>query len=547
MIPTFRSDFIVVGSGIAGLCFALEVASFGTVTILTKKEDFESNTNYAQGGIACVSAADDSFEDHVRDTLIAGAGLCHEAVVRDLVREGPALVHQLIDWGVRFTQGKLAGSANDQSLGLYDLGKEGGHSHRRILHSKDLTGREVERALLKCLREHPNVTFLEHHIAIDIARNCAGEPRGCGGVFAWDIADSRPKAFLAPIVAMATGGIGRIYLHTTNPPIATGDGIAMGWRAGLPVGNLEFVQFHPTAFYNPTGETFLISEAVRGEGALLRRLNGETFMELYDERGCLAPRDVVALAIDTEMKRHGESHVLLDCSMMSEDFFLERFPSINELCRKHGIHTPSKPIPVVPAAHYSCGGVATDRKGRTGIHGLYVVGETAFTGVHGANRLASNSLLEALVFSHRAAQDALQSDRRGVLPEVEEPEWVSLVAEAEELEGVRLEHCRGEVRSLMWDYVGIERNTERLHLALERLGILQREVDGYFSRGGLTEGLVEVRNIVQTAVLVVRSALCRRESRGLHYNIDYPKPSEAELKDTILDPHGSALADSDGG
>lgn len=543
-----HSDYVVIGSGIAGLCFALEVASQGTVTILTKKEDFESNTNYAQGGIACVATAEDSFENHVQDTLIAGAGLCHEGVVRDLVRDGPPLVRQLIDWGVHFTTRSNGESTANPSppkdLGVYDLGREGGHSHRRILHAKDLTGREVERALLKCLRNHPNVTFLEHHVAIDlITENPIDSPRCCTGVFALDVEESRIRVFRAPIVVLATGGIGRIYQHTTNPVIATGDGIAMAWRSGLPVGNLEFIQFHPTAFYNPTGETFLISEAVRGEGAILRRLNGEGFMELYDSRGCLAPRDVVALAIDAEMKKHGESHVLLDCSHMEEEFWVDRFPWINQKCREHGICPPADPIPVVPAAHYSCGGVVTDRTGKTRIAGLYVVGECAFTGVHGANRLASNSLLEALVFSHRAAVSAMETAGPQPTPLKKLPHWLQRFSSNGNVEGVRIEHCKSEARSLMWDYVGIVRRTDRLRLALQRLELLKKEVDSYFEEGNTADGVVELRNIVQTSILVIQCALCRKESRGLHYNLDFPDNLESEAHDTILDPlSGSELS-----
>ena len=350
------------------------------MTILTKKEDFESNTNYAQGGIACVSTVEDSFESHVQDTLVAGAGLCHEDVVRNLVEEGPLLVHKLIDWGVRFTlneEAETEGEAPPHDLSLYDLGREGGHARRRILHAKDLTGHEVERALLKCLRSHPNVRFLEHHTAVDLLIDSSGPQPFCYGVLALDVNGLKVGAFLAPVVLLATGGIGRIYQHTTNPPIATGDGIAMAWRAGLPVANLEFVQFHPTAFFSESGKTFLISEAVRGEGAVLKRLSGETFMEKYDERGCLAPRDIVARAIDTEMKLHGETHVLLDCSHMSPEAFMDRFPAIYRLCKEHGADPPKEPIPVVPCAHYSCGGVLTDGDGRTRVKGLFVTGECA--------------------------------------------------------------------------------------------------------------------------------------------------------------------------
>lgn len=536
-----HSDYLVAGSGIAGLCCTLELASHGQVTILTKKEDFESNTNYAQGGIACVATAEDSFEEHVRDTLVAGAGLCNEQVVRELVHDGPPLVRQLIDWGVRFTMpaSAEAGNAASKDLALYDLGREGGHSRRRILHAKDLTGREVERALLKCLREHPNVTFLEHHVAIDLVTEPTENGRRCTGVYALDANKEKLEVFRAPIVVLATGGLGRVYQHTTNPQIATGDGVAISWRAGLPVSNLEFVQFHPTSFYNPSGETFLVSEAVRGEGAILRRVNGDSFMEHHDPRGCLAPRDIVALAIDAEMKQHGESHVLLDCSHMTEEFFTNRFPAINEHCRQHGVCPPKQFIPVVPAAHYSCGGVPTDREGKTNLLGLYAVGEVACTGLHGANRLASNSLLEALVFGHRAAQSAILASPAPLSPVPEHPVWFREYNPHGDVEGVRIEHCKNEARSLMWDYVGIVRRTDRLEWAKERLNLLKREVDGYFAKGCATVGVIELRNIVQTGLLVVMCALCRRESRGLHCNLDYPAQHTEEAHDTMLWPGSS--------
>ena len=540
MVQNFQSDFIVVGSGIAGLCFALEVAETGQVTILTKKEDFESNTNYAQGGIACVATAEDSHDDHVRDTLIAGAGLCKEEVVRVLVKEGPELVHQLIDWGVRFTlreETAEEGGPLPQDLALYDLGREGGHSKRRIIHAHDLTGREVERALLVCLRAHPNVNFLEHHIAVDLLTEDGDEGPRCVGVLGLDSHGDELKTFVAPVVVLSTGGLGRIYQHTTNPPIATGDGVAIAWRAGLPVANLEFVQFHPTAFYSESGKTFLISEAVRGEKAQLKRLSGETFMEEYDQRGCLAPRDIVARAIDTEMKVHGEPHVLLDCSNMTPEFFAKRFPAISKLCQDHGVTPPGEPIPVVPSAHYSCGGVVTDCEGRTSLRGLFVTGECACTGIHGANRLASNSLLEALVFSHRAAQTVMKASlSKQPLPVPALPSWVAEWKGGSDFEEVRVQHCRDELQRLMWNYVGIVRKTDRLQLSLERIEILKNEVDTYLEEGHGTPAILELRNMVQTAELVVRCALSRKESRGLHYTLDYPEPVESEAVDTVLDP-----------
>ncbi|MCA9448404.1 MAG: L-aspartate oxidase [Candidatus Omnitrophica bacterium] len=532
MVEEFESDFLVLGSGIAGLCFALELASKGSVILLTKKEDFESNTNYAQGGIACVSTAEDSFEAHVQDTLRAGAGLCDERTVRELVRDGPPLVHQLIEWGVRFTTAsKHPGEVAPQDLDLYDLAREGGHSHRRILHAKDLTGAEVERALLACLRDHPNVTFLEHHTAIDLL---VGEGRVCQGALAMDSEGRGLKVFRAKVTLLATGGLGRIYLHTTNPMIATGDGIAMAWRAGLPVANLEFIQFHPTSFYSASGKTFLISEAVRGEEAILRRIDGVAFMKNYDDRADLAPRDIVARAIDTEMKKHGHPHVYLDCTAMTQEFFEERFPSIKNLCNSRGVNPPGEFIPVVPAAHYSCGGVVSDREAQTAMPGLLVAGEVAHTGIHGANRLASNSLLEALVFSHRAALSAKEYLPTAPKPTVPIPEWCQGWKGQQEIEMVRIEHSRGEIRWIMRDYVGIVRRTDRLELALDRLNLIQNEVEGYVAEGHITPSIIELQNMVQTAVLVVKSAISRHESRGLHYTLDYPEPLESEAHDTVL-------------
>jgi L-aspartate oxidase len=459
-------------------------------------------------------------------------------VVRVLVKEGPELVHQLIDWGVRFTLREEAGEEGGplpQDLALYDLGREGGHSKRRIIHAHDLTGREVERALLVCLRAHPNVSFLEHHIAVDLLKDDGDEGPRCVGVLGLDSHGDELKTFVAPVVVLSTGGLGRIYQHTTNPPIATGDGVAIAWRAGLPVANLEFVQFHPTAFYSESGKTFLISEAVRGEKAQLKRLNGETFMEEYDERGCLAPRDIVARAIDTEMKVHGEPHVLLDCSNMTPEFFAKRFPAISKLCRDHGVTPPGEPIPVVPSAHYSCGGVVTDCEGRTSLRGLFVTGECACTGIHGANRLASNSLLEALVFSHRAAQTVMQTPSPKEPLEVPPlPSWVAEWKGGADFEEVRVQHCRDELQRLMWDYVGIVRKTDRLQLSAERIEILKNEVDRYLDEGYGTPAILELRNMVQTAELVVRCALSRKESRGLHYTLDYPEPVESEAVDTVL-------------
>ncbi|MCA9428067.1 MAG: FAD-binding protein, partial [Candidatus Omnitrophica bacterium] len=418
-----------------------------------------------------------------------------------------------------------------RDLHLYDLGREGGHSHRRILHAKDLTGAEVERALLDCLRGHPNVTFLEHHTAIDLL---VDEDRVCSGAVAMDSFGEEVKIFRAKVTLLATGGLGRIYLHTTNPAIATGDGVAMAWRAGLPVANLEFIQFHPTSFHSPTGDTFLISEAVRGEDAILRRIDGEAFMKGYHELADLAPRDIVARAIDTEMKNHGHPHVYLDCSAMTPEFFAERFPAIQKLCNDHGVYPPHDWIPVVPAAHYSCGGVVSDRNACTAMPGLLVAGEVGHTGIHGANRLASNSLLEALVYSHRAVLSALEYLPTAPEPKGATPDWCLEWKSGNGIEMVRIEHSRGEIRWIMRDYVGIVRRTDRLELALDRLNLIQNEVEGYVAEGHITPSIIELQNMVQTAVLVVKSAISRHESRGLHYTLDYPEPLESEAHDTVL-------------
>jgi L-aspartate oxidase len=452
-------DFIVLGSGIAGLSFALKVARQGRVAIITKKDRAESNTNYAQGGIAAVTSKEDSFEMHVRDTLEAGAGLCKEAVVRTIVEEGPARVQELIELGMRFSE-RSAGSANGGAREL-DLGKEGGHSRRRILHAKDVTGREIERALLEAIAAQPNIEIFENHFAIDlVTTQKLGRPgpNRCIGVYVLDKANARVNAFNASHVLLATGGCGKVYLYTTNPDIATGDGVAMAYRAGATVANMEFIQFHPTCLYHPKAKSFLISEAVRGEGGVLKTVEGVEFMDKYHPLKSLAPRDVVARAIDSEMKRSGAEHVLLDITHKPARFLIERFPNIYRTCLDYGIDMTKEPIPVVPAAHYQCGGVLTNVDGETDIAGLYAVGEVACTGLHGANRLASNSLLEALVCAHRAAARVLKTP----LPPsgISIPGWTSGNAHnADEL--VVVSHNWDEIRRLMWDYVGIVRTNKR--------------------------------------------------------------------------------------
>ena len=518
-----QADVVVVGSGIAGLTFAIKAARYGSVALITKKSRPESSTNWAQGGIAAVFGADDSPALHMEDTLVAGAGLCHPDAVSVLVREGPLRVQELMEMGVAFTR-----ESGDLSLGL-----EGGHSRRRIVRADDLTGREIERALLAAAAE-AGIRVFENHQAVDLLTATDPGTLGerCCGVLVLDTETGEMAPFLARAVMLATGGCGQVYRHTTNPSIATGDGVAMAYRAGAKVANMEFIQFHPTALYPARERTFLISEAVRGEGAVLRRRDGSTFMEAYHPLASLAPRDVVARAIDREMKRSGDPHVLLDCSSIPEHEIRERFPNILRETAERGIDMLRDPLPVVPAAHYLCGGVLTDTDGRTSVPGLYAAGETACTGVHGANRLASNSLLEAVVFAHRAAE------RLGPQLRVArqlEPAALPMPAGTAEPEGVLLVHDREEIRNVMWDLVGIVRSDERLGVAEARLRQIALHLNGIWAESAPTADLVELRNVIQTAMLVVRCALQRKESRGLHYTIDHPyRDNEHCLRDTIV-------------
>jgi L-aspartate oxidase len=524
-------DFLVLGSGIAGLFSALKLAPHGRVAIVTKKDRAESNTNYAQGGIAAVTSKEDSVELHVRDTLQAGAGLCKEAAVRTIVQEGPARIAELIELGMHFSE------REDTVSGLreLDLGREGGHSKRRILHAKDITGREVERALLAAVAARPGIQVFENHLAIDLVTSqklgYVGQNR-CLGAYVLDKKGNRVDTFAAPNTLLATGGCGKVYVYTTNPDIATGDGVAMAYRAGAVVSNMEFIQFHPTCLYHPKAKSFLISEAVRGEGAVLKSVAGIEFMEHAHPLKSLAPRDIVARAIDSEMKKSGADYVLLDITHRPARFIIERFPNIYQTCLGYGIDITKEPIPVVPAAHYQCGGVVTNIDGETEIPGLYAVGEVACTGLHGANRLASNSLLEALVCAHRAAQKMSTASDRGQAITI--PDWHAGNAHNPD-ELVVVSHNWDEIRRAMWDYVGIVRTTKRLQRAQKRIANLQEEIQEYYWDFIVTSDLLELRNIATVAELIIHCALQRPESRGLHYNLDHPEPNpDWAQRDTVV-------------
>ncbi|OPY14417.1 MAG: L-aspartate oxidase [Syntrophus sp. PtaB.Bin001] len=529
-----KTDFLVLGSGIAGLSFAIRAAELGTVAIATKKEKSESNTNYAQGGIAAVHDPSDRFEYHIRDTLLCGAGLCKEDVVDFVVREGPERIQELLDWGVEFTKAKPGSSS------IYDLGREGGHSMRRVLHAKDLTGSEIERALNEKASSNPNIHVYENHLAVDLIMSSAitGEANGpsnrCLGAYVLDINHNRVHTFIAKYIILATGGAGKVYLITTNPDIATADGIAMAYRAGALISNMEFIQFHPTCLYHPEAKSFLISEAVRGEGGILKLRSGETFMEKYHPMKSLAPRDVVAKAIDTELKKSGEEFVLLDISHKDREFILNRFPNIYQKCLEFGIDMTSEAIPVVPAAHYLCGGVVVNHYGETNIERLFALGEVSCTGLHGANRLASNSLLEAVVYAHRAFVRVSEMFSQSREVSVTIPPWGQQQA-IESDESVVVSHNWDEIRRCMWNYVGIVRSDKRLERAKRRIDMINREIDEYYQQFFITKDLIELRNIATTALLIVRCAQMRKESRGLHYNIDYPEKDDVNwLKDTTI-------------
>jgi L-aspartate oxidase len=527
-------DFLVIGSGLAGLSYALKVADRGRVVILSKTAAPATNTSMAQGGIAAVMSPDDSFESHVQDTLQAGAGLCHEDIVRAVVEDAPARIEDLIKWGIKF-------DVQDQAGAKLDLTREGGHSHRRILHVQDHTGQEIHEALLARAHAHPNIEFREHHFAVDLILDrdflpFSVKPSRCIGVHAFDRKNDRPVDFFSRVTMLATGGAGKTYLYTSNWSGATGDGIAMAYRAGARVANLEFMQFHPTALYHPSARNFLITEAIRGEGGELLTAEGVAFAKKYHPKGALAPRDVVARSIDAEMKRSGAPCVYLDISHKPADFVRDRFPVIYKTCLQYGIDITKQPIPVVPAAHYLCGGVITDINGQTDIRGLLAAGETACTGLHGANRLASNSLLECLVFSDNAARFTLENLESFSMPTPIEGSQI-LSEDRNEDEMIVISHVWEEIRRLMWNYVGIVRSNRRLQRAKQRLDTIMSEVSDYYGTLRVHPDIIELRNIALVADLTVRCALARRESRGIHYNIDYPD-SAALATDTIIPPRG---------
>ncbi|NQU04564.1 MAG: L-aspartate oxidase [Calditrichaeota bacterium] len=510
-----KTDFLVIGSGIAGLTFALEVAEKGSVIMITKKKDTESATNYAQGGIASVLGGHDSFDFHIDDTTKSGAGLCKIRAVELMIQEGPERILDLEKWGVEFS------GHFDHGKKVLSLGREGGHSRDRIVHKADFTGREVESTLVERCKEHPNIEIFEHYAAVDLAVVNNGKKPRCVGVYVLT-SDGSIELILGSITMLSTGGCGQVYFHTTNPSIATGDGIAMAYRAGASIRNLEFMQFHPTALYPVKGQAFLISEAVRGFGGILRTQDSVPFMENYHSMRDLAPRDIVARAIDNEMKTRGEEFVYLDITGRHPSEVRERFPTIYKHCLDQNINITKEWIPVVPAAHYMCGGVLTDLTGKTSLQGLYATGEVACSGVHGANRLASNSLLEAVVFSRRAAKSAkLVIDS---LPEpVAPPMLKNPSGTSDKEEWVLVSHDLFQLRKLMWDYVGIVRSNLRLERARRRVEIIRHEVDDLYARSLMTEGLLELRNMALVAILIIRSALKRKESRGLHYTTDFPQ------------------------
>jgi len=531
---TIDCDYLIIGSGISGLMAAHYLSGSGKVIVASKRELDLSNSAWAQGGVSCVMDDKDSFESHCEDTHGAGAGLCNDEVVDTIIRGGPQSIEELEKMGVEFAR---------KENGEYDLGKEGGHTHRRVLHSGDITGREMIDGVLGSIRDNPNIQFEEHLMAIDlVTTGWLGMPgkSQCIGAYFLRTQNSEILAIRAPVVVLATGGAGKVYLYTSNPDTATGDGIAMAWRSGLPVRNMEFIQFHPTCLYHPEAKSFLISEAVRGEGGVLLNSAGESFTEKSDPRGSLAPRDIVARANDDEMKRRGDKCVYLDISFKGEEFLKKRFPNIYATCLKYGYDMAKEPIPVVPAAHYTCGGVEASVRGETALPGLYAIGEVTCTGLHGANRLASNSLLEGMVcakeFADLMKEKPVEFDASSIVI----PDWQYGHAVASD-EAVVVEHNWNEVRTCMWDYVGIVRTNKRLERALRRIENLRREIREYYLDYLVTRDVLELRNLIDVAELIVRSSLQRQESRGLQYTLDFPE-RDPDAEDTIMQSKPTAAA-----
>ncbi len=529
---TLNFDVLIIGSGAAGLSLALRLPDSVSSCVVSKRELSEGNTLYAQGGISAVLDESDSLDSHVQDTLEAGAGLCDKNVVRKVVEHGPTNIQWLYQEGVKFTRKPATGTSG------YHLTREGGHSHRRIVHAADATGRAVETTLVDQVRTQSNINVLENHIAIDLIisnrkkKKKAG--RYCNGAYLLDIKNDNVKAVAAKCVILATGGAGKVYLYTSNPDVATGDGIAMAWRAGCRIGNMEFVQFHPTCLYHPHAKSFLVSEAVRGEGGHLLLPDGSRFMRKFDERLELAPRDIVARAIDHEMKRLGADNLYLDISHKPAEFIETHFPTIHARSMELGLDMRKEPLPIVPAAHYTSGGVMTGDHGQTDIPGLYAIGETSYSGLHGANRLASNSLLECLVFSELAVEHIVKRlDKIKKLPQPA-PWDESRVTDSDE--EVVVAHNWDELRRFMWDYVGIVRSNKRLERARRRANMLKHEITEYYSNFRVSNDLLELRNLVDVASLIIESAQRRRESRGLHFNMDFPDSDDCQLKPTILIP-----------
>ncbi|RZB34710.1 MAG: L-aspartate oxidase [Desulfobacteraceae bacterium Eth-SRB1] len=541
-----KTDFLIIGSGVAGLTFAIKVAEFGSVALVTKKGLMDTNTALAQGGIASVFGKLDSFDLHIQDTLASGDGLCNREVVEMVVKNGPDRIRELISFGAHFNvkekeRSKEKSQAFDPD---FDMGREGGHSRKRIVHAQDMTGIEIETVLVKHVKNNERITLFENHVAIDLIVRSTRMKRGlvttthedyCCGAYVLDTQTKSVKTFCAPVTLLATGGTGKVYLYTSNPDVATGDGIAMGYRAGATVANLEFVQFHPTCLYHPDAKNFLISEAVRGDGGILIDSAGNPFMGKYDPQKDLACRDVVARAIDTELKKSGDDSVFLDISHKKPEFVKNRFPNLCQKCLAFGIDMTKEPVPVVPAAHYMCGGVATDMTGKTDINGLYVVGETACTGLHGANRLASNSLIEALVYAHKAAKQAVKEiSQPGIKSLPALPLWDEVGATDSD-EAIMVSHNWDEIRRFMWNYVGIVRSNKRLERAKRRIENIQNEIREYYWNFKVSPDLIELRNIATVAELIIKCAMHRKESRGLHYNIEYPvRDDKRWQKDTLI-------------